>query len=818
MQTSDGSNSAFCVPLPVASRVRAWTATAQTAGGKIRRIVTDCDKSRRDSRLPLGYTRRMNTAFPSPKALPGYLATLLLFFCAAQARLPEMPFGFAAALYAGLVYSRMYIWLLTPMYIAGCLLADCSVGGIVYALLPPVVFTAVRLLHDAFARPLRGVAMQLYAAAVHAVVCVVYALRQPLAWVLASGIGNIVVTVLCLSACYGWLVRGIRHRLSVDESIGTVVLAGLFGWGLWSIRFGPYRPFWTIVGFGCMVLVLHLPRAGSLIGALALGLGSGLAMRDLAPVGGLVACCAVAVPFTVTPLRVRRWVVALAILLADTLIAMYFLAYGAYSWVHSVAFGAGVIVYCLLPSRVRCAIPDYRPTDGMVGARNWMTHTKKDVASRLMLVSRVFYEMADVYRSCGSSVPDPDRAVPQLAQELASRGCVACVEREHCMQALGGQTASVMEHLIDCAMRTGKATHDDLPTFLQSRCVRVPAVLAHCNALVNDYRARAQSGETLDRDRELMAMQMAGLGSVLSEFACDVESAVSTDRALSERLQEELRYQNIVCTEVTVLVKQQVQELFLVVRAEDAPKKSLVQTVSRVMGLRVVLSDTQSLSSDKVCVRFSPAPRFDLTYGSCQFTKPGSEASGDSIGVYRMRASRALVGLCDGMGSGTQAQQSARATLDMISHFYRAGLDNTKSLAWINRLLVDMGQERFSALDLCVVDLEQATADFIKLGGVSSFIRRAENVQTIESEALPIGIVEEARPRMQREMLQAGDTVVLVSDGISDALTEQGIRLIVDKIGTLNPQTLAEEVMHQAERKGLHDDASVVAFRIFPSV
>ena len=258
--------------------------------------------------------------------------------------------------------------------------------------------------------------------------------------------------------------------------------------------------------------------------------------------------------------------------------------------------------------------------------------------------------------------------------------------------------------------------------------------------------------------------------------------------------------------------------MFLVVRAEDAPKKSLVQTVSRVMGLRVVLSDTQSLSSDKVCVRFSPAPRFDLTYGSCQFTKPGSEASGDSIGVYRMRASRALVGLCDGMGSGTQAQQSARATLDMISRFYRAGLDNTKSLAWINRLLVDMGQERFSALDLCVVDLEQATADFIKLGGVSSFIRRAENVQTIESEALPIGIVEEAKPRMQREMLQAGDTVVLVSDGITDALTEQGIRLIVDKIGTLNPQTLAEEVMHQAQRKGLHDDASVVAFRIFPSV
>ena len=83
---------------------------------------------------------------------------------------------------------------------------------------------------------------------------------------------------------------------------------------------------------------------------------------------------------------------------------------------------------------------------------------------------------------------------------------------------------------------------------------------------------------------------------------------------------------------------------------------------------------------------------------------------------------------------------------------------------------------------------------------------------------MPIGIVEEARPQVRRELLQPGDMVVLVSDGIVDALTEDGVKLIVDQIGTLNPQTLADELLRQAERKCLQHDPSAVAFRIFPFV
>ena len=94
----------------------------------------------------------------------------------------------------------------------------------------------------------------------------------------------------------------------------------------------------------------------------------------------------------------------------------------------------------------------------------------------------------------------------------------------------------------------------------------------------------------------------------------------------------------------------------------------------------------------------------------------------------------------------------------------------------------------FAALDLCVFDLNTALAHFVKLGGVQSFVKRADVVDVIDPSALPIGIVEEARPYTVSRMLSPTDCVVLVTDGVADALGADGIKLILSRTETLSPQ------------------------------
>ena len=279
------------------------------------------------------YTGSMNTTFPSPKSIPKYLATMLLFYFAARARLPEMPFGFAAGLYAGLVYSRGYVWLLAPMYIAGCLLADCSIGGIVYAALPVLVLTTVRLVYDKLARPLKAWEVQLYHAAVIAVVAVVQAILVHPVWSAVTTVLSIAFAYFATIVCYGVLVRGVRHRLSADEKVGGIVLLAILGWGLYRVQWGGFRPYWIVLAAAIVYGVLHMPAAGAILLSFGVALGGAIATKDLSVAGGAVAICLIGAPFVRLP-KGGMWLTLAAILLADVLVGIYFGCFGGYDLKH----------------------------------------------------------------------------------------------------------------------------------------------------------------------------------------------------------------------------------------------------------------------------------------------------------------------------------------------------------------------------------------------------------------------------------------------------------------------------------------------------
>ena len=166
------------------------------------------------------------------------------------------------------------------------------------------------------------------------------------------------------------------------------------------------------------------------------------------------------------------------------------------------------------------------------------------------------------------------------------------------------------------------------------------------------------------------------------------------------------------------------------------------------------------------------------------------------------------------MGTGEKAREGSQRALNMVSSYYKAGFDNVNSLKLVNRLLAVISKDNFNALDMCVVDLELGTADFIKQGGVQSMIKRLDSLQIIDSKALPLGIVEEATPQVNRQLLSVGEMVVMFTDGIMDTLTLNGVKHIVNTLSTLNPQQICDEIINQAKAMGLKDDSSVVVFRL----
>mgnify|MGYP000186351230 CR=1 FL=1 len=77
--------------------------------------------------------------------------------------------------------------------------------------------------------------------------------------------------------------------------------------------------------------------------------------------------------------------------------------------------------------------------------------------------------------------------------------------------------------------------------------------------------------------------------------------------------------------------------------------------------------------------------------------------------------------------------------------------------------------ECFATVDLLIIDRNAAKAKFYKMGAASSFLLRSGKVKKFEQAALPIGIIPEVRLNHIAVRLKAGDIVVMVSDGVTEA-------------------------------------------------
>ena len=79
----------------------------------------------------------------------------------------------------------------------------------------------------------------------------------------------------------------------------------------------------------------------------------------------------------------------------------------------------------------------------------------------------------------------------------------------------------------------------------------------------------------------------------------------------------------------------------------------------------------------------------------------------------------------------------------MVEQFLEAGLSKETAVEMINSIVALKfdEDEKFSTLDLNVVDLYSGKVDFIKIGAVASFIKHNNSVEVVESNMPPFSVV-----------------------------------------------------------------------------
>ncbi|MCU1675166.1 MAG: protein serine/threonine phosphatase [Frankiales bacterium] len=221
-----------------------------------------------------------------------------------------------------------------------------------------------------------------------------------------------------------------------------------------------------------------------------------------------------------------------------------------------------------------------------------------------------------------------------------------------------------------------------------------------------------------------------------------------------------------------------------------------------------------------------------LTFGTTRVVvsgllAPAYEVGGDAFD-YALNGNIAHVAVFDAVGHGLHASLLANLAVACYRNSRRAGLPLAQTAAEIDRALADgFGPERYVTAVLGQLDVDSGVFRWVNAAHPDPMLLRGgQLVKELGCEAsLPLGfgsLVGGAEYPVNEESLQPGDRLLLVTDGVDEARTEDGSFFGRDRLAEFAAKELASglptpEVMRRLQTAilryqtgRLQDDATTV--------
>ena len=566
--------------------------------------------------------------------------------------------------------------------------------------------------------------------------------------------------------------------------------------------------YFTAVGLTLTVSWL----GGSAAGA-CLGLACGLTLL----IGGQSALPLVNLAFGALlagMMQGKRRALAAGMYLLASVTAAYLIAYRFIPAFFG-AEGAAALLFCLLPEKQMGKLGRF------VRRLKW-SEPRENAYTRLKTQRWV-----RAIECIADALPHP-RVEPQSPREesetLTEALCADCDRLPICWHEMERQTRDGMAALSERGEET-----DEYLTIINtyfSQCPRIGRIPEILSRLDKERQTRMQRVFCAEYEREMLQTHLTALSQAVQRISLEGISGDSEEALWTWQIEEALqaarfpgRTAFVKRVEGHVMVCLKYDPLALRSTAADllanrvGLQLGVPLSVTEQQGDRLILEETPPLTAETgMATACAVSPENKRRMGS----KPDN---GDAVLARLLPGGRQLLTLSDGMGHGTDAQEESKKTLELLSLCLEAGYTRSQAMTAVNgTMLSATGGEKFATVDLCVIDLWTGEAAMNKLGACASYVIQGQKIHTVEGSALPLGIIEHVVPMEHHFTLGEGDTLLLMSDGVTDAFgQEQDLLAALRRCREYAPQRLADTLLREAllQRDGLPpDDMTVLCARI----
>lgn len=171
-------------------------------------------------------------------------------------------------------------------------------------------------------------------------------------------------------------------------------------------------------------------------------------------------------------------------------------------------------------------------------------------------------------------------------------------------------------------------------------------------------------------------------------------------------------------------------------------------------------------------------PGYDL--GGASY--PADETGGDYFDYFPMPAGRVGVVLADVSGHGFGPALVMSQTRAFLHALLPLGLDVSELATRLNELLITDGPDaRFVTLFLAQLDPRDGSFVYASAGHQCFLLGPGDEVQSLDCTNPPLGIMPGRVPGSPPRVLQPGQLVLFLTDGIAEAATPQGVAFGIER-------------------------------------
>ncbi len=433
----------------------------------------------------------------------------------------------------------------------------------------------------------------------------------------------------------------------------------------------------------------------------------------------------------------------------------------------------------------------------------------RGISDAFSSLSEMFYNLSDRFRRPGTL------DLRRICDSSFDAFCADCPNKTVCWGLEYAATLATVNELISALHTKGKVARDRIPDALSHRCESVDAILERIN-----LECAKLTGEMLRNNRtEIFAMDYEAAASIINDALEEDDGEYRFDHEQEQKIAEYLNDAGVLACGVTVYGNRRRR---ILVRGVDVEHTCItVETLRSDLGemCGMELSRPVFEVEGSVTTMMLQARRKIAVVGAQNNVSADGGVSGDTVNLFSNKKDYFYALISDGMGSGKAAALTSNICSVFLEKMLRAGNRAGTSLRMLNNLLrsrgSDSSRECSTTVDLVEVDLMTGEASFIKSGAAPGFVVRDKVVHRLQSVSIPIGIISTLDVRATPFALRAGDTVVMISDGILQNDPDcQKLTAFLSTVGELTPEEIVYHICLQAAQNDGHDDCSAIALRI----